>query len=110
MRVIKTSDEINGLTINIIEINGNSSSSIYLYYDDWSTCYLANLLVDMNHRNKGIGLKMIETQEKVAKLCKIKNLTLMVEKDSWIHDWYERLGYTDVKTDQNNIWMTKSIT
>lgn len=51
-------------------------------------------------------------REQIGVLLGAKESCLWVIKDSWMHDWYARRGYTDLQdheTEETAVWMTKQI-
>lgn len=97
---------------DIISItNDNASACLYWYHDDPTTIYLANLNVDSEVRNKGVGTKLQEICEEIGMLLGAKYACLWVEKNAWMHEWYKRRGYTDYKDHEkeNYIWMNKTL-
>ena len=110
--IILTTDEIWGVSLKLLDLGGHASCDVYWYYDYPKNMILANLYVDENSRNKKLGNKLIEAQESVAKTLDVGKLFLWVEEVSWMHDWYKRLGYVDLKPYDipGFIWMTKTLT
>ena len=48
--------------------------------------------------------------EVLGKIIEAKSSYLWVKKDTWIHNWYKRLGYTyfkDHEYEKDTIWLTK---
>lgn len=80
-----------------------------IYEDDPSTCILTHLLVDEDYRKKGYGTKALEQAEMIAKDLGCNVVQLMVETDSWIHDWYLRQGYEFLKDDTTYTWLCKKL-
>lgn len=98
--------------ITIKEKNKRSSAILYWYNDDNTTVYISNIFVRKNAKTKGIGTKLMNLCEQIAKKLGSKNISLWVKKDSWIHDWYKRLGYKDLMDYKGNnkfIWLKKSL-
>src|SRR5574343_830102 len=56
-----------GIETLTIKADGVAEASVYWYIDDSSTVYLANLLVNPNYRNKGIGKQLQEIREQMGK-------------------------------------------
>ena len=86
--------------------------AIYRYDDDRDTIYLSNVFVSEDHRKQGLGNTILNAADEVAKKLKANAICLKVKRDSFVHDWYERNGYTDLSIDEEEpeyIWMTKNI-
>jgi GNAT superfamily N-acetyltransferase len=67
-----------------------------LYLIPTKTCYIEALVVDENHRNKGIGKNLLYTGEKFAldNHCElIKLLSANWRKPEGVHDFYINEGY-----------------
>ena len=88
---------------------------VYWYNDDNTTIYLESLSVLSKFRNQGIGAEMLSIAEIIG--VKLRATTvclwvLWVREDTWVHDWYIRIGYKDWKdheTEINAVWMKKAI-
>jgi GNAT superfamily N-acetyltransferase len=100
--------EIETLTI---KVDGIGEGSVYWYIDDISTVYLANLLVNPDCRNKGIGKQLQEIREQIGKDLNANTSCLWVKKESWMFKWYQRRGYSELKTHARKgfVWMTKPL-
>ena len=100
-----------GIETLTIKADGVAEASVYWYIDDSSTVYLANLLINPNYRNKGIGKKLHEIREQIGKDLNAKTSCLWVKKESWMFEWYQRRGYSNLKDHEQKgfIWMTKPI-
>jgi GNAT superfamily N-acetyltransferase len=87
------------------------SYSIYSYIDAPNVCYLANLIVDESHRNKGIAKQILTPLESFCLKFGYPEIRLLADKNSWVHEWYKRLGFLDYMDDKEDglIWMVKSI-
>lgn len=99
-------------SILIMKDDGTAFSRIYWFNDDNTTVYLDWLSVDELQRKKGIGKKLQEIREEIGRLFGAKTSCLWVNKNSWMHDWYQRRGYVDWKDyeqEENCIWMQKTI-
>lgn len=95
--------------------NEVSEVCLYIYEDDPGTVYIANLYVDTNVRNKGIGTLIMQICESIAIQLKASKQILFVQKNSWMQKWYSRLGYKRIKDFNilpplnNTVWMEKEI-
>lgn len=95
--------------------NEVSRICLYLYKDDPNTIYLADLYVDNSVRNKGIGTLIMQICDYIAMQLKVSRLILFVRKDSWVRNWYSRLGYKKIKDFNilpplnNTLWMEKEL-
>jgi len=100
--------EIETLTI---KADGISEASVYWYLDDSSTIYLSNLVVYPQFRNKGIGEKLQLIREQIGKDLNANTSCLWVKKESWMFKWYQRRGYSYLKTHSRKgfVWMTKPL-
>lgn len=95
--------------------NEISKIVLYTYKDNPEILYIANLSVDANMRNKGIGTQLLSIAEDIADQINIKTIILFVEKNTWMQKWYNRLGYKKLKIFSENpplenaIWMKKEL-
>ena len=73
------------------------SGSIRLWISDENPrkLFLSNLMVQPEDRNKGIGKALLDYSEKAAKRLGMKRIALKVRKDSWMENWYKRIGYQE---------------
>lgn len=101
-----------GDEIVLMEKTGIAMARVYWYCDDETTVYLDWLSVSCESRNKGIATKLQVVREKIGKIIGAKYCRLLVEKNKWMHGWYQRRGYTDyqVHDDEDEwVWMEKSL-
>lgn len=69
--------------------------AMYIYDDDVETIYLSNVYVDPIARGKNLGNKILKLADQDAKKYGANTIFLNVLKDSWMHNWYERHGFSD---------------
>jgi ribosomal protein S18 acetylase RimI-like enzyme len=96
-----------------MEKTGKAFARLYWYHDDNDTVYLDWLSVVEECRRRGVGRELQEMREKIGQNMGAKTACLMVENNTWMHDWYARRGYKDwkdVENYSNFIWMKKLIT
>lgn len=100
--------EIETLTIKADSV---AEASVFWYLDDSSTVYLSNLVVYPQFRNKGIGKQLQEIREQIGKDLNANTSCLWVKKESWMFKWYQRRGYSEIKTHERKgfVWMTKPL-
>ena len=105
---ISQDSEIKALNI---KADGVAEASLYWYIDDSSTVYLSNLVVHPQFRNKGIGEKLQVIREQIGKDLNANTSCLWVKNGTWMHEWYQRRGYSDLKDHEQKgfIWMTKPL-
>lgn len=60
-------------------------------------CIIHSLLVCDDWRRKGIGKELMEEAERKIALHNYDYAYLYVLENSWMHEWYKRLGYEDTK-------------
>lgn len=86
--------------------------AIYRYNDDKETIYLSNVFVDEEHREQGLGNSILNAADNIAKKLNAKTICLKVKRNSFVHEWYGRHGYSDLSVDEEEpqfIWMIKNI-
>ena len=101
-----------GTSIWITQREGKAFGRVYWYNDDNTIIYLDNLSVNKKERKQGIGTLLQVLREEIGRILKIPFSHLLVLRDSWMHDWYCRRGYSDYKehdTDKDWVWMSKQI-
>ena len=112
----KTKD---GVYYTIMSSNGWALGTIYFYFDDATTLYLAGLSVEELHRGCGLATKILDIFEEFGTEAGYKCLRLEAEKDSWVQDWYTRRGFVEhpseyailnhIFPDETEIWMKKEL-
>ena len=99
-----------GVVWHIITSDGNGHLEVSIDNDEDKTMYLCGLSVMPKYRNKGIGKALINIAELIAKDKKISNIKLEYEKIyESLHDYYSKLGYKKINSDNNYIYMGKKI-
>jgi GNAT superfamily N-acetyltransferase len=96
-----------GISMLYMEESGKAFARTYWYFDDESTIYFDWLNVIETARGNGIATELLNIHLKTADDMKMESC-LSVKKETWMHEWYKRKGYKDLKDDDNesnNIWM-----
>ena len=95
----------------IMEINGHAYARGYTFNDDKKTFYLDSLSVTPKYRGDGIGLKLQELREQMAKKKGYKYTCLWVRKGTWMTKWYKRRGYKYYRKHKNkdSVWLRKKL-
>lgn len=82
--------------------------SFYSYKNEPNILYLAGLYVNDEYRNKGIGTKILEVADEVAKSLNCHSIRLKTKKDSDAERLYRTHGYNSLVTeDKDEIWLEK---
>lgn len=81
--------------------------SFYSYKDEPNVIYLSELYVNKEHRNKGIGTKILEIADKVAASMGCNFIRLKTEIGSYAEGLYRRNGYYAIKIEDNQVWLEK---
>lgn len=101
-----------GREIMLMEQCGYAFARIYMYKND-DTAYIESLSVNVEVRHKGFGSQLMKQIEQIAfNTLGVSILGLCVDEESWMHGWYERLGYVDHGWDKGDdcmIWMLKPL-
>ncbi len=97
------------------EIRNTTAEGNNIFYHDkygmfrmtlYNTCpgvgFLSTVVVDEDHRKSGHGDRLLRFAEKKAQDYCLSCLTLQVEYDSWMYDWYIRRGYRVVAPGYDN--------
>lgn len=94
-----------GWTLIVMEKRGMAMARTYMIDDD-ENLYFDWLSVDVSARNTGLGTKLLMSHIKAANELKL-NSALWVVSDSWMHNWYKRVGYVDGDEyeEENATWM-----
>lgn len=114
MEVIRHNrDEDYGWSLVFLEKTGKAYGCIYKYSDDRLTGYIDEISVESKYRKQGLGNRMLKLLENELKNSGVCFVHLLVENDSWMHDWYKRYGYVDFKEHEKEKtyhWMRKVLT
>ncbi len=82
--------------------------SFYSYKDEPNVLYLSGLYVNEECRNKGIGTKILEVADEVAKSLNCHAIRLKTKKDSNAERLYQTHGYNSLATEERDeIWLEK---
>lgn len=101
-----------GRSVLIMAAGGVAFARIYWYNNDEKTAYLDMLSVNEEYRKCGIGTELQKIRELIAISTGATEARLWVDKDSWMHEWYKRRGYTDYadyEHVENCVWMSKRL-
>lgn len=80
-------------TIHIMTDDGTRGYLNLLFEDD--ECIINSIHVDENYRNKKVGTTLMKEATLEIIGSDVHTLVLYVIKDSWMHNWYKRIGYVD---------------
>ena len=84
---------------------------IEIYEDEPNECVLTHLYTLEDYRQKGYGRQALIEAELIAKELGCHTAYLKVETNSWMHEWYLRMGYKWYKTaDKEYTWLVKNLT
>ena len=100
-----------GQTLYIFQKDGKGLVRLEDEDDITGVFWIMELSVSKDYREEGLGTKLMEIAEHIAIYAGGTKLRLWVEEDSWMRDWYERLGFEDDGEDSQDgkITMTKVI-
>ena len=100
--------EKQGKQDNNEDLNILQRFSFYSYKDEPSILYLSGLYVNEECRNKGMGTKILEVADEVAKSLNCHAIRLKTKKDSNAERLYRTLGYNSLPTEERDeIWLEK---
>lgn len=84
--------------------------SFYSYKDEPNVLYLSGVYVNEEYRNKGIGTKILEVADEVAKSLNCHAIRLKTKKDSDAERLYRTHAYNSLATeDKDEIWLEKPV-
>ena len=101
-----------GDSIFIMGKSGESFCRMYQYANDDESIVFDSLSVDPASRKEGIGTALLDLAYELGKAAGAKRIYLQVVKETWVHDWYARKGYTHFKDNENDktkVWLYKPI-
>ena len=91
-------------------VQGNGLGLVEVQYDKaWiSIAYIRGLEVLEPYRKSGIGTRLIQSAIDDAKENGMQFVKLAADKNNtWLVDWYERLGFFKISSDENEFEMIK---
>lgn len=90
--------------------NEISRFSLHYYSDNPDIVYFFSLFVTDKYRNQGLGNAILEYAENFAVEHNFKTISLKVEENTWMFDWYKRKGYIEINEKTGKyIWLEKSL-
>ena len=98
-----------GGAIMIMEKNGAAFARTYWFNDTTHEITFDFLSVEKKQRKKGIATELIQGHIQTAKELGLQS-TLWVNKETWMYNWYKRLGYVEYSSYEdieNAVWMKK---
>ena len=95
----------------IMDINGKSFIELYYYNNDIKNYIIQNLFVSEKERNKKFASILLDFCIKTATEENADRLNLYATKDSWMWNWYKRLGFQEDEKmeDSEYTWMFKQL-
>ena len=99
------------LSIVIVESKGKAHIRLFQDYENCRRVYFEGLSVEEPHRKLKLGSEILKIAETAARILLAKEFFLSVEEDSWVHDWYRRIGYSyfSKHEEEGLIWMIKKL-
>lgn len=99
-----------GKSITLIRKGGYSKVELAFDDDMPNTVTIRGLMVFTTRRRSGIGAEMMKCCEDIAREQKMRFLQLSANKDqSWLVDWYTRLGFVTIMKDEHEYTMIKKL-
>jgi N-acetylglutamate synthase-like GNAT family acetyltransferase len=98
-------------TMWFMEKKGHVFFRLYYYHDRPSSILFDNFSVEEDIRGMGLGTETMNMLPEIAKELGFANISLWCVKDSWLVDWYKKLGYEYLEDypEENAIWLRKKI-
>lgn len=99
-----------GDAVVIMEQTGIGMCRAYRYKDDALSIYFDWLSVHPNSRKQGLATELISVLHQLAKQLNAQYCYLWVKKDTWVADWYKRLGYEYYSENEDEpgcIWLKR---
>ena len=92
-----------GKSFDLLFEDGTATISVSITNDEPEQAYISALSVYEPRRNEGRGRAMMLNAMEVARLKGCKYAYLMTDKDSFVFEWYKRMGfkYYGHKQDEN---------
>lgn len=93
-------------TMLIVSPDFNATCRIFIYNDDPKTAIITDLYVIESARENKIATQIINYAIDVAKGNGCYFVELKSEENSWVREWYKRLGFEIISEE---VWMRKDI-
>lgn len=92
-----------GRSFDLITDDGTGTVSVSITNDEPEQAYISGLSVHQYRRNQHLGSFLMKEAMRVSMKERARYAYLMVDKDSFVFDWYKRLGfnYYGHKPDEN---------
>lgn len=89
----------------------NGTCRLTIYKNCPSVMFLSTLVVNEKCRKQGIGTAILEKVDKIAQEHGCNVISLQVQHNSWMEDWYLRKGFVPVADgyDSDNVIMSKFV-
>ena len=97
------------VTIHIMSDGGEAFIDLNFYHKERHNMWVYNLNVEEYLRNKGYGNEIIQYAINIAKGSGCEYLYLSVKENSFMLDWYLRLGFKRFSNQDNFIQMFKKL-
>ena len=108
------SNEHWGEDMYIMKKDGLAMCRVYMFHDNQRELFISELSVDPLIRQSGWGTKLIETFHLIAKESNREFTYLFVDKNSWMYNWYSKMGYSYHSeyhdAEENFIWVKRKVT
>lgn len=82
-----------GRSFDIISNDGHATVSVSVTKEEPEQAYISGLSVHESSRREGLGKKMMDFAIDVARQNTCKYAYLLTDKDSFVFEWYKRLGF-----------------
>ena len=89
--------------------NKSFKFALYKYHKDKHIIFLSSVFVEEPYRKQGIGNKILNEAEIIAKQYNANLILLQCKRQSWVRKWYIRHGYVFHSKNREYDWMQKSI-
>lgn len=100
-----------GRSIDIVKDDG--TAIVCVKFDEKTfpkTGYICNLSVIESERRKGLGWVMMQYAFNTCRDYDMTFARLHVDaKNTWLREWYERLGFKELSRDENEIEMVMGL-
>lgn len=98
-------------SIWFMEKKGYVFFRLYHHHDRPSSIMFDNFSVEEDVRRMGLGTEVMNLLPEIAEKLGFIYISLWCEKDSWLVDWYKKLGYEYLEDypEENAVWLRKKL-
>lgn len=99
-----------GEDYQFMEVHGYAVGRVYTLKEEQNVAYIEGVHVSKEQRHNKLGTELLNKLIDKCKDIKAKECMLWCDKNKWMYEWYQRLGFKywgDKKDQEGFVWMMK---